>query len=243
MATFILVSGSWHGAWCWDHVVPLIEARRHRAIAVELAGMGDDRTPLRDVTLAGWAKQVANLVRAEPEPVVLVGHSRGGIIISEVAERVPDHIAGLVYLAAVLLPSGNSTARVSEMKADEEAGHQLADIYLPAEPGTAVLRPDVVRDMFFNTTPPDLADWAASKLGAEPLGPLGTPLQLTEKNFGRVRRDYIECLRDQAISIGVQRRFREVLPCRRVLTLDTDHSPFLSAPEELAAALDQLVRD
>lgn len=240
MANFVLVSGSWHGAWCWNLVVPLLKTRGHRVVAVELAGMGDDPTPLGEVSLALWGDQVADIIRGQGGPVVLVGHSRGGIVISEAAERAPDHIAGLVYLTAVLLPSGESTARVSAMRAADEPGHALSDLYLPAEPGTAVLRPEVVREMFFHTTPTQLADWASKKLGPEPLSPLVTPLRLSDANYGRVRRDYIECLRDRAIPIAIQRRFREALPCRRVISLDTDHSPFLSAPAELARALDEL---
>jgi hypothetical protein len=71
----------------------------------------------------------------------------------------------------------------------------------------------------------------------EPTVPLATPVKLTDANFGRVPRVYVECLRDRAGPISLQRKMQAASPCQRVLALDTDHSPFLSRPDELAALL------
>ncbi len=85
MARFILIAGSWHGAWSWEYVVPLLEAQGHRAEAFELPGMGADRTPLAGLDMMAWARSVAAAIEADPEPVLLVGHSRGGAVISQTA--------------------------------------------------------------------------------------------------------------------------------------------------------------
>ena len=74
-------------------------------------------------------------------------------------------------------------------------------------------------------------------LAPEPATPLSTPLQLTDDGFGRVPRIYIECARDQAIAPDLQRRMHAALPCRAVLSIDSDHSPFLSRPDELVQRL------
>src|SRR5882757_7600779 len=108
MATFIFISGAWHAGWCWERVVPLIEAAGHTAIAPDLLGMGADETPLPEVTLAMWGEQIAALIEEQAEPVFLVGHSRGGVVISDVAERVPDRIISLVYLTAIIAADGES---------------------------------------------------------------------------------------------------------------------------------------
>ena len=70
--------------------------------------MGDDKTPLSEVTLGRWADQIAEIVQAQDEPVMLLGHSRGGIVISEVAQRVPNSISLLIYLSAFLLQDGET---------------------------------------------------------------------------------------------------------------------------------------
>lgn len=230
----MLVSGAWHAGWCWDRVVPLLEAAGHKAFAPDLLGMGDEATPLAQVTLARWADQIAELVRAIEEPVVLVGHSRGGIVISEVAERVPDRIVTLVYLAAFLVPSGSNLLETS-------ADHQregLAGVLRsgPIE-GTTVVNPDMFGAAFYNLTDAIWVERAKSQVSAEPMAVFSTRLALTDAGFGSVPRAYIECTQDNAVPLALQRLMQRALPCDRVFTLESDHSPFFSAPEQLADCL------
>ena len=76
----------------------------------------------------------------------------------------------------------------------------------------------------------------------QPLAPFATPVSVSEENFGRVRRAYIECLRDRAIGPATQKRMHAESPCEKVVPMETSHSPFLSAPEELVGHLDSLAR-
>ena len=93
MSTFLLIHGAWHGAWCWYKLVPRLEKIGHTVVAPDLPALGRDRTPVNRVSLATWRDFVCEIVDALPEPVVLVGHSRGGIVISEVAEHRPTRFA------------------------------------------------------------------------------------------------------------------------------------------------------
>ncbi len=71
----------------------------------------------------------------------------------------------------------------------------------------------------------------------EPVRPNATPLRLTDERYGRVPRVYIECRRDRAILPALQRKMYADLPCRKVFSIDTDHSPFFSRPQELTEYL------
>jgi pimeloyl-ACP methyl ester carboxylesterase len=82
MSTFGLVHGGWNGGWCWEKVVPLLEEAGHEVEAQDLPGLGEDRTPIPEVSLQGYADRISQVLDAQPEPVVLVGHSSGGMIIS-----------------------------------------------------------------------------------------------------------------------------------------------------------------
>jgi pimeloyl-ACP methyl ester carboxylesterase len=111
----VLIPGAWHSSACWQRVIPLLEAQGHRVIAPELLGMGSDHTPLSQIKLISWVDQVVGIIQQQQETVILVGHSRGGIIISAVAQRVPEKIKLLVYLTAFLVPSGDAVHHHSKM--------------------------------------------------------------------------------------------------------------------------------
>jgi pimeloyl-ACP methyl ester carboxylesterase len=235
MTTFVLIHGAWHGGWCWDHVIRELKSRGHRVIAPDLPGLGTDTTPLQGLTLAGWADHIANIIRNCDEPVVLVGHSRGGVVISEVAERVPDRIQRLVYLAAFLVPGGKTLTDMLFLDAARDVARDA--MVMQPDGISSVIPTERVAELFYNTTPPELQVSAAEKLRPEPMMSFMTPLSLSEGAYGRVERTYVECLQDRAIPIELQRAMQSALPCSTVLTLDSDHSPFLSQPAQLAAAL------
>ena len=238
MATIVLVSGAWHGRWCWEMLEPMLDALGHRTIAVELLGMGSDSTSLKDVTLARWADQVAGTVCTEKAPVVLLGHSRGGIIISEVAERVPDSVNLLIYLSAFLLRDRQTLGATAQAS----RGSRTSFVVPGSDGTTTTIAKEAVGSVLYNTTSPDLVRRAEGAVGVEPMKIFSTPLHLSEERFGRVPRAYIECLRDNAVPISLQRSMQAALPCSQVETLDTDHSPFFSAPDLLARAIDRLVQ-
>jgi pimeloyl-ACP methyl ester carboxylesterase len=231
--TFVLIAGAWHGAWCWHRLVPLLEAQGHRVVTPELPATGSDAADPARITLETWASFVAELLSAEHEPV-LVGHSRAGIVISRAAELAPRRVQRLVYLAAYLLPAGASMAAAARADAESLVPANM----LPTASGhTCTLRPDIVRDAFYGDCDDDTVAFARSQLSPEPLKPLVTPVKVTEARFGAVPRTYIECTRDRTVSLFAQRRMHAALPCAPVITLESDHSPFLSHPHELAAAL------
>ena len=236
MATFVLIHGSWHGGWCFDPVRAILEAEGHEVIAPDLPGMGGDAAAVRAVTLEGWAAFVAELCRsARQRPVILAGHSRGGLVVSQTAELAPDAMDGLVYLCAMMLPDGLSRAAFKQL---EGPNPDFDALISPVFDGAATVV-DATRaaPVFAQLSPPDLVDAALRRLVAEPHGPRSTPLQLTAQRFGSLPRTYIECTADRTIPIISQRRMQELVPGAEVVTLDADHSPYLSRPAEVAAAL------
>ena len=235
--TFVLIAGAWHGAWCWAKLQPLLEAQGHLVLTPELPGTGSDPTDPAGVTLETWARFVAGIVESEPEPVTLVGHSRGGIVISRTAELVPERLRRLVYLSAYLVPAGGSLAETARTDGDSLVPPNM----IPAVGGhTCHLREDVIRAALFGQCSDADFEYARARMTPEPLKPLVSRLRVSTARFGRVPRAYVECSQDRTVTLPAQRRMQADLPCDPVFTLDSDHSPFLSHPEELARVLGRL---
>ncbi len=92
MSDILLVHGSCHGAWCWRDLAPELAALGHSVSALDLPGMGADRTPLSKVTLDSYAKAIVDALSA---PTVLIGHSAGGYAITAAASLAPEKVAHL----------------------------------------------------------------------------------------------------------------------------------------------------
>jgi pimeloyl-ACP methyl ester carboxylesterase len=232
MATFVLIHGGCTGGWSWESIVPLLEKRGHRVLAPDLPGMGDDETPLERITLDYWASFVAELILREREPVILVGRSRGGIVISRTAEYAGHRIRALVYLAAMLVPDGETMGAVSNWMPRDTSFLVLSEDGL-----TLTIDREKAKAATFNNTPDDVAERLLSRFCPEPAASFTWPVHVTEERFGKLPRIYIETLRDKAIPIELQRMMQARLPCRTVITMDTDHAAATSGPTELGAHL------
>lgn len=234
MSTYVLIHGAYHGGWCWNKVVPLLEAAGHEVVAPDLPSHGQDNTPIAEVTLDAYAKRACEVAAAQSEPVILVGHSMGGRVITQAAEHCPDNIETLVYLTANLLKNGIYLAPESPKRsaADRAASATLSDdgVY-------RIANLDMVGRIYYNDCSDEDVERAKAFICNQAVIPSDTPMQTTDENFGRVPRVYIECLRDNAIPIDTQRAMYAALPCKTVFTMDSNHSPFFSAPEELAKHL------
>jgi pimeloyl-ACP methyl ester carboxylesterase len=234
---FVLVHGAWHGAWCWYKIVAGLQDAGHRVAAIDLPSAGIDGTLPGSVSLQTQAERVIATLDAVAEPVILVGHSAGGAPVSLAAEARPDAVEKLVYLAAFLLPNGASIALTA--LADESS--TLSQHFVVHPDGTFDVDPTARRDIFYNHCDDRDVALAQSLLKPVSLQANVDPVVIGE-NYGRVRRFYVTCLRDHAVSPATQRAMYTAMPCEKVLSLRSDHSPFLSHPAALLRALAAIAR-
>lgn len=241
MAGFVLIHGSWHGGWCFDPVAELLRARGHTVVAPTLPGMGGTAEEIAAVTLDGWGEFAAQHCRdlkrqLNGAPVVLAGHSRGGLVVSNAAEADPAAMDALVYICAMMLPSGMSRAQFKELEGPNPA---FDAIISKVHGGLAtVVDPANAGPVFAQVSPPDLVAAVLPQLLSEPHAPRSQVLQLTRERWGSLPRTYVECTLDRTIPIDSQRKMQDYSPGAHVVTLEADHSPYLSKPVELADALE-----
>ena len=232
MKTFIFIHGSWHSSWNWHKVVPLLEKAGHKAIDIDLRGMGGDKTPISEVKMKTTVEKICQLIDSIEGKVILVGHSKNGIMISQAAEYRPHKIEKLIYLAAYLIPNGKTQREYSL----QDTGGVLKPYVTPyPELNAHTLQPAIYKEGLYHDCDDYITELANVLLSHEPVESGITPLQLTEENFGSVPRYYIECTEDRAVTPFIQQKMYEETPCKKVFSMATGHSPFFSQPEKLAA--------
>lgn len=281
--TIVLVHGSLHGAFCWTRVTPFLVEAGFKVLAIDLPGCGlngrfpasafarpfdpeaysAERSPVASLTLQDYADCVGDIVdrlhASDGEPLVLVGHSLGGITLNAVGESHASKIRALVYVCAVIPASGESVAECFSTKA------AFAKSYV-AQGRNGSIRPtaDIGAGRFdLNTPDPavrsairqaycgDVSDedflaWAHMLVPDDARGPQNGRTVLTTGNWGRVPRGYIQCTRDNiippALADEIVAAVDRFTPDNRTVveTLDASHSPFLSRPEALAQSIARL---
>jgi pimeloyl-ACP methyl ester carboxylesterase len=239
MARFVLVHGAFHGAWCWEPLVAELSAAGHGVQTFDLPGSGEDDTPVAEVSLDAYVERIGAILKEQPEPVVLVAHSMGGVAVTQAAVRWHDRIARLIYVAAFLPGDGQSLVDLTKLP--EGAGDMVQEhMQVEGAPPVASLSREVAIEAFYGMCPPEQAAWAAARLRPQALAPFVTPVALgREERVAATRppRAYVIATRDRAIPVALQRRLARDNPGMDVVEIESDHSPFLSRTKELAAAL------
>lgn len=236
MARFVLVHGAFAGAFIWAPLIENLQAAGHSVEALDLPGLGDDRTPTGEITLESCAARVCEVMAKGPEPAILAGNSMGGIIATQAAARCPERVAALVYVAAFLPKDGQSLIELTKLP--EGADDQVqANITVEGEPPVAVMPAAASRSALYGSCPEPVAAAAIARQRPQPIAPFVTPVRIPPGALDAISRYYVLCLRDRAIPPALQRRMIAENPCAEVVELDTDHTPQLSRTKELAAAL------
>jgi pimeloyl-ACP methyl ester carboxylesterase len=231
----VLVHGAFENASVWGHVTAKLQADGYKVVAVDLPGRpGNPATPDK-VSLSLYGDTVVAALTKLNQPAVVVGHSFGGIVIADAAEKAPAKVKTLVFTAAYLPHDGDSLVSMANKDADAKIGPHLQ---IKKEQGIASIEYSARADLFANGAPEGLRKAIPDLILDEPLAPLATPVHVTAGKFGQVDKVYIHTANDQVISPSFQAQMVASTPVRREFTVQTGHTPFLTAPDELAADIE-----
>ncbi len=230
--------GAWHGAWCWATLQAELDRRGIASYAVDLPGHG--ASPLDPSDLNGDAAHlrpaIQRIAARDDNEIVLVGHSYGGAVVSQAAPT-PATVAHLVYLTAFCLDAGEAVlAKAKSMPAVPSELSSAMQI-LPDGSGSTI-DPERAARTFYGCCPAKAATASTARLCVQPLATFTQPVTLTP--WKTIPSTYVRCLRDEAIPISHQDLM--AVHCGATATIDTDHSPFLSAATETADILEALAR-
>lgn len=218
--TIVLIHGAWHGSWVWSRVIDKLSNDEVYIETVELPSCGDpgDLGDLRDDVEA-----VRSAIDAIDGPVVLVGHSYGGMAMTEAAAGA-DNVAHLVYVCAFMLDEGDSLLG---------AVGGTPPGWWRYSPDESYISVDTPMAVFYNDCATEVAQGAIAHL--KQFSARAPEQTLDAAAWHEVGSTYVICTKDKAIPPEAQ----EAMSGRAgtVETLDASHSPFLSRPGELAEIL------
>lgn len=218
MSTYVLIPGACHGAWCFDDLAAALRKGGHRVLAYTLTGVAE-RAHLAHagVNLDTHIADVVNAVKVDTDDdrLVLVGHSYGGMVITGVADRIPQRVDALVYLDALVPHDGESCWHLVN---DEERNWYLD-----------------VDDTGYGVPPLPFFDDRAS---AHPLASFLQRIRLTGDLSGFRRRHFVYALRwpgDSPLRPSYERVRDD--PSWNVHELDGGHNLMRDNPDDLVRIL------
>ncbi|KAH9318043.1 hypothetical protein KI387_019812, partial [Taxus chinensis] len=240
---FVLIHGGGFGAWCWYKTIALLEDTGFKATAIDLTGSGIDSTdPNKITSLAQYVKPLIEFFEklGKNEKVILVGHDFGGACISFAMERFPSNVAKAVFISAAMVTNRQRTFDIFAQEVMEpDCLLRKAQIFIyangNANPPTSIeLDKKLLKDMLFNHSPAKDVALASVSMRPIPFAPFLEKLSLTERNYGSVRRFFIETSDDQAITPSIQENLIKLNSPEQVVRVKgSDHSPFFSKPQAL----------
>jgi pimeloyl-ACP methyl ester carboxylesterase len=224
----ILVHGAWHGAWAFAALQAELDHRGVPSLAVDLPGHGASILPLAD--LVGDATHVVAVVDRLARPVLLVGHSYGGAVVTEAAGRT-TWARGLVYLAGFALDAGESVRTIAKVLPHHTA---LDEAVTRQDDGTTVLDPVAAVGALYAHSPLGVAAAALERVGPQSVA--GFQQRVTVSPRSSLPSTYVVCTLDHAVHPEQQRMM--AARCTRTVELETDHSPQVSATGAVADVID-----
>ena len=226
---FVLVHGAWHGGWCWQRVADRLRGGGHTVFTPTLTGLGERSHLLRaGIDLKTHVVDVVNVMKWEDlSDIVLCGHSYGGMVISGVAEALPQAIRSIVFLDAFVPRNGEAVQDLTGPAVREaaQAAMQRGDIVIPQRPAEA-----------FGVNPADRA-WVDRLCVGQPLGTFTDKIALTGARDRIARRSYIRA--KSYANPGFDRALGEVRsdPSWRSYEVPSGHDVMVDMPERLTEIL------
>lgn len=239
MKSYVLVHGAWGAGWEFDEVSKLLSADGSIVYAPDLPGHGKNHKAIAGVTMDAYIQHVIDIANQIDGQVILVGHSLAGAVISQVAERMPERIDRLIYVAAMLPRNGDTAVGLME---SDPLGQLLPNLIFSEDKSYVILNEKTIKEVFLHdVTDSERVDRLIPEfLMKQAVQPFAAPAELTQDKFGTVPKYYIRASLDKVLSPELQSRLITHWSLEKVFTLNSGHFPLTSIANQLADVIKKI---
>jgi pimeloyl-ACP methyl ester carboxylesterase len=244
MARIVLVHGAMGNSHVWgDKFIDGLKAKGHSVEAFDLPAQGSDPIPKEAVTMQAYADKTVAQLRSSEEPAVLIGHSMGGLVVTQAADdfvAAGGKLAQVIYLTAFLPRNGESLLSLAGSPEGQGDAVQ-ANLVIDGEPPMGTFPAAAAPEALFNMTSPEmLKTFDPRGMESQPIIPFTNPVTITDDRD--ITRRYIFALQDRAIPLPLQRKMAAATKVVETAELNSDHMPYYSVLDELIEVIDRFAR-
>ncbi len=243
----ILIHGAWQGSWVWQPSLPYFEQKGLFTYPVDLPGSGSPGNQIEDIGIENiqidsYVKTISDVIsrieqgksfNPRQDKVVLVAHSGGGVVATQVAENYASRIDAVIYLAGMMLPPLVSFKNLLEQLKQQGFDYSGIETCLKwnADGSVSEVLTEAGAKIFLNDLPYNQAIKSAAKLTAQATSGLAIEANWSQEKFGQIPRLYVECMLDRSVKPGIQKIMQRLVPGAKKVSLNTGHAPHVSQPE------------
>lgn len=230
----LLIHGAWHAGWCFSKLKILFSEKKNITIhIIDLPGHGENLYPkdnLSNITLQSYVNFICNYVQNKNKKFTLIGHSMAGVIISLVAQKIPEYIDHLIYLSSFIPLNHSSLLSMGQIAQP----YLISNIQINKKK-YFLLPPNayVLKKFFYNQIDTNQLSYLIKNLQHQPLKPFLQSTKNVLKDIEQIPKTYIHTFFDYAIPLKFQKEMSSYLLNCQFFTLYSDHSPFLTSTEKL----------
>jgi pimeloyl-ACP methyl ester carboxylesterase len=234
MKHFVLIHGAWHGGWCWEGVIRILKKSGHTVEAPNMPGHspGDDRSK---VTFNSYIEKIIEVLKRQPRPVILVGHSSAGFLLQSAASKVSDKIERLVFHNAFILPDGMAQFDV----VPPEIAEAMIAAAKASSDNSVPVNEDFVRNVLMAGETKELQDALVKRLNPQPLALFTTKVSTGAFNRLTIPRTVLFCKDDASLAPGAFLGMAQTLGKFDLIEIPGGHETLFTKPE---AVVQELIR-
>ncbi len=232
MKHFVLIHGAWHGGWCWEGVIRILEKAGHTAEAPTMPGHnpGDDRSK---VTFNSYVEKVVEVLKKQPGPVILVGHSSAGFLLQSAAPKVLDKIERLVFHNAFILPDGMAQFDL----VPPEIAQGMIEAAKASPDNTVPANEEFIRNVLMAGDSKEIQDALITRLVPQPLALFTTKVSTAVFSRLTIPRTVLYCKDDASLPPGAFLGMAQGLGKFDLVEIPGGHETLFTRPEAVAKEL------